>query len=524
MRLLTLTDLYNYYSSSSKSAHFKAEDEQTNIIVQVPGQVKFEENNKDTEGLLPVVLQSCHTEENVNHSFISESVMTEALPSFSNRPILGYIHEVDGQLEFYGHNMHEDEDGEIVYDEKCIGIIPESCNATLEYDEEKDKTYCVVNGYIFEEYSKAAEILKREKECSVSVELTIRELSYDAKTKILNIDNFFFSGVTILGKKDNGEKVMPGMEGSNIKLADFSKNSNSMFTNKENEMIAMLEELKTKIDSLSNYTINTTEKGGNEMLENETSVNEEFEETEDVVSEDVETIEDEAEVETEETVDESNDSDDTTPEVVETCEGENYTKTFEVSHEDIRCALYVLLSTYEETDNEYYYITDVYDSYFVYESWCGDKIFGQNYKVDGDDVSFEGERYNLHKVLLTDSEYADLQEMRKNYSVLEEQVKTYQASEEKSKKVDLMASDDYKIIKNSEEYENLVQLVNEDKDELTFDELKDKCDQMLLEYAKSGQMSSIESIGTSKVASKQFVSNFNNTKKKSRYGSLFSTK
>ena len=107
--------------------------------------------------------------------------MEAALPSFSNRPILGYIHKVvtdenpDGQWEFYSHNMHENENGELVYDEYPIGIIPESCNAQLVYDEEKEKTYCEVDGYIFEEYSKAAEILEREGECFVSVELSIRE-------------------------------------------------------------------------------------------------------------------------------------------------------------------------------------------------------------------------------------------------------------------------------------------------------------------------------------------------------------
>ncbi len=39
------------------------------------------------------------------------------------------------------------------------------------------------------------------------------------------------------------------------------------------------------------------------------------------------------------------------------------TRTFEISHDDIRYALYNLLSSYEEVDNEWYYITGVYDSY-----------------------------------------------------------------------------------------------------------------------------------------------------------------
>ena len=108
---------------------------------------------------------------------------------------------------------------------------------------------------------------------------------------------------------------------------------------------------------------------------------------------------------------------------------ENITKTFEISHDDIRYALYNLLSSYEDADNEWYYITGVYDSYFVYESWDGGKIYGQKYTKDNDNVSFDGERYNLHKEYLTDSEYTEIQDMRSNYSSVVEELNTYKSAE-----------------------------------------------------------------------------------------------
>ena len=37
---------------------------------------------------------------------------------------------------------------------------------------------------------------------------------------------------------------------------------------------------------------------------------------------------------------------------------------------------------------------------------------------DGDNVAFDGERYNLHREFLTDSEFAELQSMRSNYAAL----------------------------------------------------------------------------------------------------------
>ena len=109
-------------------------------------------------------------------------------------------------------------------------------------------------------------------------------------------------------------------------------------------------------------------------------------------------------------------------EVVETvAENEVFTRTYELSHDDVRCALYALLVPYEEADNTYYYISEVFDSYFVYESWCnGGAIYGQGYVKDDETVSFDGERYELFRELLTASEKAELEAMRSNYAAISE--------------------------------------------------------------------------------------------------------
>lgn len=255
--ILTLDDLYNYYSTTSKNVrHFSSKESNKNIVVQSFGNIKFEKDEEDND-LTLVTLQACHTGENLNKFEIRDEVMNKALSSFLNKPILAFIHEVDGELCFYDHRMHQDDEGEIVYDEYPVGIIPESGNPHLEYDEEKENDYVVVNGYLFNEYSPAVDILEREGECAVSVELNISELSYNPKTRFMIIDDFTFSGVTLLGKKPNGDPVKPGMAGSNIKLGDFT-NQNSIFS--EDKMITMLEELNRKIDSLSNFSIKNIER------------------------------------------------------------------------------------------------------------------------------------------------------------------------------------------------------------------------------------------------------------------------
>ena len=40
-------------------------------------------------------------------------------------------------------------------------------------------------------------------------------------------------------------------------------------------------------------------------------------------------------------------------------------RTYTISHEDIKYALYQLLSEFESADNEWYCITGVYDDHFV---------------------------------------------------------------------------------------------------------------------------------------------------------------
>ena len=527
-RLLYIEDLYDFYSNKYKrSTKFSAEKTGEPLVVQVHGRVNFDESDKNKDGLLPVHLQSCHTDLNVNGSNIDSSVMEAALPSFSNRPILGYIHKVttdenpEGQWEFYSHNMHEDENGDVVYDEYPIGIIPESCNAQLVYDEEKKKTYCEVDGYIFEEYSKAAEILQREEECSVSVELSIRELSYDAKQKFLNIEDFWFSGVTILGKTPQGNDVKPGMTGSNIKLADFSSKNNSLFEDYESKMV----ELQARIENLETACFNKEQNSSVHTLSKEGGNKESMTKFEELLAKYNKTVEDvtfdyselsdeELEAKFAEVFGGDNDTDgdnsgdntanepsndnegdgENTTEPGGTTDGdnegegqnfENITKTFEISHDDIRYALYNLLSSYEDADNEWYYITGVYDSYFVYESWDGGKIYGQKYTKDNDNVSFDGERYNLHKEYLTDSEYTEIQDMRSNYSSVVEELNTYKSAEVFADKMTVFDDEAYSEYLDTEEFKALM---SEDSvNKYSKEELSEKADATLGKLVKKNK-------------------------------------
>ena len=550
-RLLYIEDLYDFYTNKYKrSTKFSAEKSGEPLVVQVHGRVNFDESDKNKDGLLAVHLQSCHTDLNVNGSNIKSTVMENALPSFSNRPILGYIHKVvtdenpDGQWEFYSHNMHEDENGEVVYDEYPIGIIPESCNAQLVYDEEKDKTYCEVDGYIFEEYSKAAEILQREGECSVSVELSIRELSYDAKQKILNIEDFWFSGVTILGKTPQGEFVQPGMSGSNIKLADFSSKNNSLFENYEarmSELQERLEKLEACFNKKQNIPVKTISKEGgidNKMTKFEELLTKYNKTVEDITFDYEKMSDEELEVKFTEMFDDDagkggfdNSSSNGESSVSTNSIGENFSKDelfnklFELSFDDIKYALNALCSIYRN-DSEWCYVSQVYEDYFIMQDWDSDKFYKQTYEKDGDNVSLSGERIEMFSMLLTESEKTVVDEMRSNYTALKEFKENAEKNELHSKREKILESEKFASISEKDIEGNFVNKDFENlytnMDNYSFEDLEKEAKVILADYALSVQTFSAKP--TAPKSSVLYMSNSNSekeSKEKDPYGGIF---
>ena len=542
-RLLTLDDLCEYYSYRKKSMKFSSEESGEPIVVQIAGTLKFEDSNNLTTGLTPVRLQACHTEENLNHSTISyETMHDKLLPTFKNRPILGYIHDVDGVPQFYGHNMHE-EDGEIVYDEIAIGNIPETNNAELIYDEKDDRYNVMIDGYLYDEYTKATEIVKREEECPCSVEISIKSMSFDAKNHTLVIEDGYFSGVAILGYDNNGNKVQPGMKGSNVKLKDFSKSNNSLLNELSDEENSKLIETLDKLnDTLSNLNINSKtntiekfEEGGNENKdmtkfeellkkynrtvediafeykgladeelknafstafadsdkeddknsddekENDTEVKENHSDDEEDEKDDNSDTDDEPENSDEDATDDSNDSDDVDSDEKDDEKKENesckdkkkYSKTFELSHDDIRSALYELLAPLEETLNEWYWIVSVYDKYFIYQSCCGN-YYKQEYTKENDTVSLSGERQEVFAEFVTTEEKAELDEMRANYSSISEKLSKYEEAEEIADKMTVFEDAAYEKYLDTEEFKSLMKKENVKK--FTKKELAEKAD------------------------------------------------
>lgn len=379
--------------------------------------VEFTENKSFSfdDSLIPVDIKVMHDGLNLNNSTFFDEAIEDAKESLKNKPILGYIKKTDGsdEKDFSGHELEISfgEDGlKVTYLERPLGTVPETNNYSIL--EEDGKKYVFCRGYLWKEYLNSGyEVLKDNPKKSVSMEIAVDDYDINEDGSI-NITKYRYLGITILG-----DDVQPAMAGAELNVVgQFSKNENEDFYNK-------IEELNNKISQYftnNNKTENNI-KGG-ENVEDKKLEEEVIETTEETTEEFVEDVVNETTENTDET------TVDTSEEEVE----EKFTKVFELSHDDIRAKLYGLLYEVEDEDDDWYYINEVFDTYFIYSGYK--KIYKQGYVKTDVDVAFEGERVEMFIEYLTAEELAELNKMRDNYSLIikeNEELKEFKAKKDK---------------------------------------------------------------------------------------------
>lgn len=547
-RILTIDNLIEYCEKNNFS-HFNAKEIGKPLVVNTFGNMSFSEN-KDPS-LMSITLKACHCGINRNNSKITEKVMKNAFPTFANKPILAeIIIDEYGNKDFGSHAfiIETDENGNeyTYYIESPVGIIPETNNIHLEYDEEYKKTYTVVDGYIFNYYgNETSEIIKRKNGTKVSVELEIYDMSWSGKDKVLVINDFSFAGITLLG-----ESVGEGMLGSRLDIADFSKKDTIDYSE---QLFEMQERLK-KLESC--FNINNSN-GKEDEIEVE-KIKDNFEEvTETVeVTETEETTEEEVTVtenESEETVDETSEEvvedvteendetvkEDVAIETIEVNESVNtveysfkingQTKKFAVSLQEKIYSIQDLVNvTYAEVDNTYYGVT-VYEDYVVMQDWWNGRYFKQSYSTDeNDNYSLTGDRIEVYVEYVTASEQSELESMRSNYSALKEFKETVEKNELNAQKEAILNSEKYAVVatKNEKgEYENesFAKLVSE-IDNYSLAELETQIKVIHSDYVAEHSNFSANPEEKKQTKVKVFSDLNKKSKPKKRYGNLFDEK
>lgn len=572
-RLLTLGDLYEYFEKEGKDIVFSSLKTNTFFAVQIPGKAIFEDTS--TEGLTKCHIKAMHAGDNKNHIYFADDVMKNALPSFKTRPILGNIREVNGQLEFGGHDFYEETDpdtGEVkrIYEERPIGVTSSIEEPYTEYDSEQDKYYVHVEGYLFDDYSDAKEIIKREGGISdVSMEINIEQLSYNAAKHTMEVQQFRNTGITVLGKDDSGEEIDPAMVGANITLADFEADENSSaYFNAVNtkEFAETVDKLQKMLAAFSD-TSKSSKKGGTQNVnkfeellakysvtteqitfeydglsdeELEAKFAEAFEDsgdsadgnsnTSDSGDNDAGTEGSENETEAEsESENETDNSDDTAPVLgasnTDSSDAENaddisskkkiYSitdpsgKTFSVSLEWKSCALNSLVnSTYAEADNDYY-STETFDDHVIMFSWCTGRIYKQSYAEENDNFTLIGERVEVFTEYLTAEEQNTLKVIRGEYAELKEYKESNEAAKATAAKDEVFAKFS-EILAGNTEFEELK------KGEFSAEELELRCNALV----GKKQMATFAAHDENKAHKVLFDFN-GKTEEKKPYGGLF---
>ena len=556
-KFYTLDDLYNF-CKENRFESFSAEKQGAPLVVQSFG--TFEADDKNTDGLMSVKLKSCHTGKNRNKSGITDDNMNKYKHTFKGRPILGAIYKTDtGEYEFRAHDMKVIDDGEdIEYIEQPIGVISQTEEPYLEFDAEEDKNYLMVSGTIFSDYSKAAEILERRRTCKCSVEIAVEELSYNCDEDYLSIDKFRFSGVTILGYEQDGvTEIQEGMKGSKITIDDFSA-KNSMFSaDCQNKLIETLEKLNMTLESFNNKT-HSEEKGGEKVMnkfeelleqygktaeevtfeyenlsdeELEVAFKEAFEEVEEEpIEEPIETpaeepIEESPEEPTEELTEEPIEEpiDEPSDEPVEEPIEENidqpeekFVLKYELSHDDIRSALYSLLAATSEDGYYYVWILEVYDDKFIYCDAMEDKFYRQDYSRNGENVTLGENKVEVFNEWLSKAEKDALDALKEDYAVLKEFKSNYDAAELKAQKDAIFAREEYSVLADDEAFKDLIS----NAEKFSIEEIESKAKAIFADHVIKMGTFSANNVEPNKVA---FMALNINTKesKKGPYGNLF---
>lgn len=576
-KILTLNDLMSFCKSNQLQS-FSSKNTGYQLCVHALADFELDDKNSSTdESMFFGKIRAFHIGKNNNGSYISKDSAEKAMPTMKYRPVLAYINdysedENEEDYDFASHEIEIDEQGNLVYIEKQVGCFTSDA-PWFEYNKDYDKTYIMAYVAIPRYYTKAADIIEKKNGTKVSVELLINEMSWDVDQGALSLDDFEVQGVTLLGRSidanDYGTQIEEGMEGARLDLEDFKEDNNSVirFSNDENsKLIETLDRLNETLSNISIYNYSRKEenlmdtKNLNAVVEDDQTV-ENVVETVHMEQENdniTDTIINEQDITQADDIDnvqfEQNDEQTTTEPIIsefveDNSNGESDDEsfnedpsegtpddtfanndvsqenteikkvTFELSHDDIRSALYDLIfATYPD---EALIVTAVYDNYFIMEDWYSvNKYYKQEYVNDGSSITLNGDRVDVYVEYLTASEKDALDLMRNTYEAMQNDLNNYKAKEALQEKYSRVVNNsDYDLIKNTDEFKALVA----DANNYSIEDFCVKADLLLAKFAKSnvGTFAKKETNNTSGIRFMSFYSEEKVSKKSKPYGGIF---
>ena len=434
--------------------------------------------------------------------------------NFHLRPILAHIVEnKNGEKDFGAHDFHkENRNGEnvIVYDEQPIGVIDGSQNE-IQFDEEAGVNRAILKGYLWEYCTDALEILDRRGNVACSVELSVRELAYDADKKVITLVSYYVSGLTLLG-----EDHQPGMAGSEFGITEFTKKE---FTYDE-KLIEVLEKLNNTLSTFKNL-----EKGGTTVTKFEELLQKYGKTVEDITFEYEGLSDEELEVKFVEAFDEQEQESESEPKettVEYSVTMGDVNRTYSLSIMDKYKAVWELVAA---TYTDDWYDVNVFDEegYIEMYGWFTDKNYRQKFTREGDVFTLDGERVEVFTKYLTQEQLDQVTIKNTEFEALKaenEELKKYKSDKEfeiaHNERMAVIA--DYSSIAETEEYKSLLN----DIDKYSVEEITEKADAIVGKYARQGKQFSFEKKSEAGYKPKVFIKSVENTSTSTpAYGGIF---
>ena len=203
-------------------------------------------------------------------------------------------------------------------------------------------------------------------------------------------------------------------------------------------------------------------------------------------------------------------------EVIEQPE-EKFVLKYELSHDDIRTALYSLLAVESDTEYCYAWILEVFDDKFIYQDYMENKFYRREYSKDSDNVALGENKVEVFNEWLSQAEKDALDALKADYAALKEFKSTYDESVIKAQKTDILDKAEYECLEKNAEFAQL----RADMDKFSVEEISTKADLIFAAHMKSTMEFSAKDEGKKKPTTLGFAMDTKKEKKKKAYGNLF---
>lgn len=438
--------------------------------------VDFEQDDTyDSDSFVKLKMKLAHDGKNPKGLIFTKDALINAAPTIVNKPILArVVFDSDNEPQFTSHDRHLEKDYQgnirIVYDELPIGMISETSDYVVEFDEDTKRYYAYCVGYIWKKYSNyALDIIERDKSIKLSIEIQISDFETDSETKEVTVTDFRYDGVTLLG---NDRK--PGMVNAGA-TTEFDLDSEQEDENIKGYLKEFVQEFKKILTEFDD-----SKEGGEFNLEKEEALKEPVEEQKTEAEFEEKNTEDEAEIQPTEVQEKDKEFDVEEAKDKEQAKAEN--EEFELTaRETSRKLSNALDLLFRNASRTYSYLKD-FDSNYVYykvevyseETGYVTTDYRRSYKLVGEEVSFGEDEVETVVKILTKDEWKTLEAERDAKNVEFEDLKKFKETTLENQRKDALEKVfekfDKKLV-DSEDYQNL----KKDNINFSIEEIENRC-------------------------------------------------